>query len=462
MKTIRRLSAACPASGGVGRVLETAAIPKIRIKNSKLKTQITALLTLAIPLVAHICPAQTWHTVDDFQYVAPNPSVNFGLVVAPSGTVFASGIGGIGGGYYQGLVMASADGGTTWSAPIDAFAYPGGANGGSNTFYDAGIACDSTGNLYVAGSAFTQPHRWLVRQGTSGRLNWATVDDIQFVGSTGQTAPHGVAVDATGNVYVAGVVQYTNGVTAWTVRKGIAGTSYSTVDNFPAAGYAVAQSVVVAPNGAVFVAGHSNYTVSTKRGSTTYTVWTVRRSMDGGATWVTVDSAINGQPGAIGVDASGSIYVVGESVVDGLDLYNYEFSATDPPNGSHWLVRRSSDGGNSWTTIDDFYPCVTVSTHPLVVQCPYGAAANAFTTDARGDLFVARCLRQSSNTTTQQWIVRESVGGTGAWTTVDSFQYVPNQSSASETIAADGIGNVFVGGWGEDSFGTPHWLVRRN
>jgi sugar lactone lactonase YvrE len=408
---------------------------------------------LALAALATATSAQTWQTVDDFQYIPPNPTVNFGLAVAPSGTVFASGIGGIGGGYYQGLVMASADGGSTWTAPLDAFTYTGGVN----TVYDGGIACDSSGNIYVAGSAFAQPHRWLVRQGTAGGTSWATVDDIQFVGSTGQTAPHGIAADAAGNVYVAGVVQYTNGVTAWTVRKGTGGTSYSTVDSFAAGGYAVAQSVVVAPNGAIFVAGHTNYTATTKHSSITYAIWTVRRSLDGGATWATVDSAIDGQPRGIGADASGNVYVVGESVLDGVDLYNYSFSAENATSG-HWLVLRSTDGGNSWATVDDFYPCVTTKTG---TQCPFGVAANAFAADAHGNLFVAGCLRQAANASTQQWVVRESLGGTGAWTTVDTFQYVLNQASAPETIAADSFGNVLVGGWGMDSSGV-HWLVRRN
>jgi hypothetical protein len=41
--------------------------------------------------------SKTRQTVDDFQYNPPNPTVNFGLAVVPLGTVFASGIGGIGG-----------------------------------------------------------------------------------------------------------------------------------------------------------------------------------------------------------------------------------------------------------------------------------------------------------------------------------------------------------------------------
>jgi hypothetical protein len=41
----------------------------------------------------------------------------------------------------HGLVMASADGGNTWSAPVDDFVYPG-----SHT-RDDGIVADSGGNV---------------------------------------------------------------------------------------------------------------------------------------------------------------------------------------------------------------------------------------------------------------------------------------------------------------------------
>ncbi len=55
-------------------------------------------------------------------------------------------------------------------------------------------------------------------------------------------------------------------------------------------------------------------------------------------------------------------------------------------------------------------------------------------------------------------MVRENPGGTGAWTTVDNFSYV--SGARASAIAADSLGNVFVGGWGYASDGS-HWLVRK-
>jgi hypothetical protein len=279
----------------------TASNPK-RLSIGRLVT----LATASLVVFAQIAPAQTWQTVDDFLYVAGLESWNFGVVVAPSGTVFASGSGDGSGGYH-GLVMASADSGNTWSAPLDDFVEPG-----FPVRYDAGIACDSAGNLYVPGSTGTtsgaQLH-WLVRRGALGGTTWATVDDFAVVGANPQ--PNWVTVDTAGNVYVAGVVQYTNGVHTWTVRKGLSGASFSTVDSFAPGGFGNAQAIFAHATAGIFAAGYTNYTVSSKHGSSTYSIWTVRRSLDGGATWTTVDNSIYGQPRSIGSDAVGDIYVVG-------------------------------------------------------------------------------------------------------------------------------------------------------
>src|SRR5438034_7762812 len=68
-------------------------------------------LAAALTLFTHTTFAQTWQTVDDFQYVAGKPAENFGLALAPTGVLFASGFGFDASGTSHGLVMASADAG---------------------------------------------------------------------------------------------------------------------------------------------------------------------------------------------------------------------------------------------------------------------------------------------------------------------------------------------------------------
>src|ERR1051325_7854091 len=108
-----------------------------------------ALLATAA-LLARSTLAQTWQTVDQFQYVQAADSS--GLTVAPSGVVFAAGTGETSTGYH-GLIRASTDNGTTWSL-LDDFLYPG-----LNYTIQSAIVSDASGNLYVAGTAYDDGDR---------------------------------------------------------------------------------------------------------------------------------------------------------------------------------------------------------------------------------------------------------------------------------------------------------------
>src|SRR6266581_8448012 len=129
---------------------------------------------------------------------------NWGLTVAPSGTIYASGITD-----HRGLVLASTDSGNTWIGPLDDFA-PSGRDVFA-WYLGGGIASDAAGNLYVAGATYDfdeiQPDQWYVRRSTDGGATWTTVDD--FISGTpgyyGSRDVTGVAVDAAGDVYISGL-----------------------------------------------------------------------------------------------------------------------------------------------------------------------------------------------------------------------------------------------------------------
>jgi hypothetical protein len=321
--------------------------------------------------------------------------------------------------------MASADGGSTWSAPLDDFVYPG-----STTRDDGGIVADSAGNLYVAGRYYLSsgPIYRFVRRSTDGGATWSIVDTVSFSGlSAFPLAGNQICADVAGNVYVTGLALGT-----WTVRKGIGGTSFSTVDTFQPSG-SQANAVFAHPTLGVFAAGYGAITV--KNGSTQ--VWVVRRSLDGGATWSTVDTFGTGANAyALGADGHGNLYGLG--------------STTETSKGSsatHWIIRRSSNGGSTWSTVDDF-----------LLTAGGNCAAMAFAADSAGNLFVAGDANM--NQTPTHWVVRESFGATGAWTTVDDF---PSDSGARpHAIAADAFGKVFVGGQATPASGGMQWIVRKN
>ncbi len=130
--------------------------------------------------------------------------------------------------------------------------------------------------------------------------------------------------------------------------------------------------------GNLYVAGSASkatitgYTTTTVKGKTTQTPiysyvghWLVRKSTNGGATWVLVDddclfpsqSAV--LVSAMGEDLTGNVYVVG---------------AAGPQSDEHAIVR--SNAGGMWTTIDDY------SGEKL-------ARYTGFTTGADGTLYAA-------------------------------------------------------------------------
>jgi hypothetical protein len=115
-----------------------------------------------------------------------------------------------------------------------------------------------------------------------------------------------------------------------------------------------------------------------------------------------------------------------------------------------WVVRKSTNGGTSWTTVDDVRP----GSYPQ-------ARAVVFVAGANGNLFTIGRCNDGSGYAGGRWVVRENIGGAGTWQTVEDFQYVSDHSSVPWGATTDTAGNVFVGGWVEDATTYGHWLVRK-
>jgi hypothetical protein len=410
-----------------------------------MKTNLSWRLALcgAVALLTHTTFGQTWQTVDDYQLLPGNDSLVQAMGKDPLGNIYAAGYAAIDAGYDTvAVIKKSSDGGATWSA-IDAF-----SDGEAAPFCEYwGIVSDAAGKLYAAGDdPGSASGSWFVRRSLDGGMTWSTVDKLHLSYSD---SAHAVATDSAGNVYVVG--QAITGTDtlhpSWIVRKSADhGTSWSTVDTFNPNVSGSAQGILCHPTAGLFVVGlgFANTGSGMKRSSQKY--WYVRRSLDGGSTWTTVDAYLGGSASGIAADASGNIHVVGN-------------------NSTHWIVRKSANGGTSWATVDDFAPCVTtvISTKPYKTQTQcYDGYARGIAADSNGNLFVVG--RLGSSGAYNPGVVRQQIAGTATWQTVDTFAYAAGHAATACSVVGDSFGHVFVGGWAYDATGTTgpaHWLVRK-
>jgi hypothetical protein len=151
-----------------------------------------------------------------------------------------------------------------------------------------------------------------------------------------------------------------------------------------------------------------------------------------------LDSGANG----VGADAAGNVYVVGSA------SQTVQKNARSAPY--YWIVRKCANPGASspsWSIVDNFQLSPT-----------YNAPAIAFALDAKGNSFVTG---RAANSGGWQWITRESVGSTGPWNTVDTFQ--DGLLQYNWAALGDSLGNIFVAGEGTTGGAAGwHWLVRKN
>ena len=402
---------------------------------------ITAALCIAQPEKS---PAENWTTILDYEYIAGASTGGNCIAADGLGRVFTGGVGYPGSGFGSGLVLGTDAAEGSWFLSDDSNPSP--PQDGSEV---NGLAFDSFGNLYSAGTIYypcTQTScpgsQWYLRMSSDGGASWSTMNLFQY--SAGKSCGAGaIAADLSGNVFVVGVAPDAKGVGHWLVRKGSnGGQIWSSVDDISGAR---ALGIGFVPDVGVFAVGSISTTTTIKGSSTTTTSWISRRSVDGGLTWSTVDilqppAGYNAHGVAATSDSLGNIYVAGSTTV----LVGSGRTSSAVPR---WIVRKSSDGGNTWSTVDAFSYVSGKSSFP-----------SAMGSDSDGNPVVTGTATDSSGA--QHWLVRRPVQG--VWQTVDDYQLVLGQKEAVGCgVATDAAGNLLVTGGADDSAGLTHWIVRR-
>ncbi len=381
-----------------------------------------------------------WQNVNDFQGVPGMSAGSLALQTDPTtrtllfdaGSAYMDNTSGI----RPAILRISTDQGGNWTI-VDDFCY----SGWQGAYYRA-VACDPNNNFNLYGAGFVEQTTpslqdiWFARESHDGGTTWSTTDDLAGSLSTPIADCAAIGVAPSGDVYAAGTC--TN---SWTVRKRVVTstlTNYVTVDSYPGAdnSYQSAQGMGFNSNGGVFVVGFT-------RGSNGLRQWLTRKGANQGLSWSTVDRFVSDRNWTASealcmvVDASGKIYVAGHAdYAKGNKTTNYA------------LVRRSTDGGTTWSTVD---------------QSIYGIRHRpwAMTIDAAGNILICGYVQTANG---DHWVVRKgtpAANGSVAWVISDDYQLTPGQSSQARGIVCDAARNLYVTGRGVDTTGNEHWITRK-
>ncbi len=398
-------------------------------------------------------------------------------IILPSGDIYVVGNTGTGGGTITSFVVRkSIDHGNSWTTDFE-FSSPISVLTSTSV---SSIASDSFGNLFVVATVNDNTSRhfphWNIFKKKIGDLNWILVKDYQYkqqayiphliisknndiyvsgygvdpMGPTGETtypiliksSDSGVnwslvsdrsgtlpsdnvyfsrinyLTDLNGNFLITGV-RIENKIQKAVVFKSLDfGVTWTPIDIFVAksevGGDFIATGFVEYSENIFFMSGYGQ---NPKNNSVDK--WLVLKSIDSGGNWQIVDefssfdhSENESRANNIFKDSKGNLFVIGMSR-DG----NYD---------ERWVVRRSTDQGGNWLSVDDF-------SSPQTSIASYGNHAKSITEDSSGNLYVIGTiyddkynLLRGFGESFRSTVVRKSINGGSTWNTILQFGYYSN------------------------------------
>ncbi len=215
--------------------------------------------------------------------------------------------------------------------------YNGAANGSDK---GSGIVLDASDNFYVIGGSTVAGESiniWTRKYNAAGTVAWTRTHN----GSGNSTdIASGIAVDTGGNVYVAGSeVGTVGGLNIWIRKYDSAGnTVWTRTNNGPANSSDYGRGIAVDSNSNVYVTGSEFVPVEG------YNIWTRKYDSAGNTMWTRTHNGPandNDEGRSIAVDASGNVYVTGNEVVAGEGI-NIWIRKYDSAGNTVWT--RTYDG----------------------------------------------------------------------------------------------------------------------
>jgi Dockerin type I domain/NHL repeat len=325
------------------------------------------------------------------------------------------------------------------TAPVAASA--DGTGSAARFYYPSGVAVDGSGNVYVADEG-NNTIRKITPAGVVTTLA-GTAGSSGSADGTGSAArfyyPSGVAVDGSGNVYVADELNHTiRTITPAGVVTTLAGTalSYGSADGTgSAARFRYPSGVAVDGSGNVYVADEGNSTIRkiTPAGVVTTLAGTAG---SGGSADGTGSAARFSNPWGVAVDGSGNVYVA--------DTYNSTIRTITPAGVVTTLagtapVAGSADGTGSaarfnrpfGVAVDGSGNVYVADTYNHAIRKSVPAIADAATIDAASSAIgITRVLGTAPRTATAwEWtLIRRPPGSTAelSSTSVENPTFTPD------------------------------------
>ena len=297
--------------------------------------------------------------------------------------------------------------------------YNGPGNSDDGTNGTNAIAVDSSGNVYVAGwSAGTENTDYVViKYNSNGDQQWAE----RYNGSgNGYDAPYGIALDSSGNVYVTGTSTGDGTGSDYTKIKfnNNAQQQWAKSYNGSGNGYDAGQALAVDDSGNVYVTG-----VSTAQNGLGDCV-TIKYDTDGNEQWAkTYDGPANGNDygNSVTVDGSGNVYVTGTSAgaKTGQDYLTIKYDSS----GQQLWASTYSSPDNNWDE------------------------GRSIGLDGSGNVYVTGVLEYSEGkASTDDWgTIKYDSSGTEQW--VQIYNGPASIADEAWSIAVDVNGNSYVVGY---------------
>lgn len=330
------------------------------------------------------------------------------------------------------VVRKSTDNGDSWTT-VDEFQLSS-----KKSAQALKITSSSDGTLFVTGVGYDNANHshWITRKSTDVGNSWTTVDD--FVLTTGQSSSgNSIKVDNAQNIIytVGSSYDSLDGASHWIVRKSSDnGATWVTSDNFSAySGYpSFASDIIIDNSSNVYVQGRV-YDNSWK------SIWITRKSSNFGSSWTTIDNYIF----SVGYDS----YSSGIAIASNGDLYAVG-GGYDASGKSSSLIRKSTDSGLSWSTIDIYQ-----------YSAGKNSACTAVTTNNSGEIFVASDGVDASGWT--HWIVRKSSDNGSTWGVIDDYKYSSSSHNYPYSLVADNTGFVLTTGVTPGNSPISTWRTRK-